>query len=81
MLTDLFKLVWNRQKSAWTNIFEYQSKMFFNIENGLVTISEGQPYMHCVIVLLHIFKILHIFKGVKILLTCNMRNVTEQNGH
>ena len=57
MLTDLFKLVWNRQKSAWTNIFEYQSKMFFNIENGLVTISEGQPYMHCVIILLHIFKI------------------------
>ena len=57
MLTDLFKSVWNRQKSAWTNIFEYQSKMFFNIENGLVTISEGLPYMHCVIVLLHIFKI------------------------
>ena len=42
MLTALFKLVWNTQKSAQTNTFEYQGKMFLIIENVLEKISEGQ---------------------------------------
>ena len=28
IMTALFKLVWNTQKSTSTNLFEYQSKMF-----------------------------------------------------
>ena len=43
MLTALFKLVCNTQKSTWTNLFEYQGKMFLNIESILVKISEEQP--------------------------------------
>ena len=43
MLSAVFKLVWNTQKSTWTNLFTYQGKMFLNIENNLVKISEEQP--------------------------------------
>ena len=43
MLTALFKLVWNTQTSTWTIFFEYQGKMFLNIEKVLVKISEEQP--------------------------------------
>ena len=32
MLTALFKLVWNTQKTICTNVFEYQGKMFLSIE-------------------------------------------------
>ena len=41
MLTALFKLVWNTQKTTWTNFFECQGKMFVN--NEKVKVSEGQP--------------------------------------
>ena len=43
MLTDLFILVWNTQKSKWTMVFEYQGKMFLGIEKVLENISEDQP--------------------------------------
>ena len=43
MLTTLFNLVWNTQRSAWTIFFEYQGKMFLNIEKVLVKLSEEQP--------------------------------------
>ena len=43
MLTALFKLVWNTQKCMWIIFFEYQGKMFFDIEKNLVKISEEQP--------------------------------------
>ena len=43
MLTALFKLVWNTQKSTWTHFFEYQGKMFLYIEKVLVKINEEQP--------------------------------------
>ena len=57
MLTALFNLVWNTQKSKWTILFECQGKMFLRIEKVLEKISEEQPYMHCIIVFLHIFEI------------------------
>ena len=37
MLTALYKLAWNTQKSACTNSFKYQGKMVLDIENVLVT--------------------------------------------
>ena len=37
ILTALFKLVWNTQKSTYTNFFKDQGKMFLNIENVLVS--------------------------------------------
>ena len=40
ILTALFKFVWNTEKSKWTNLFEYQGKMFLNIEKVLAKISE-----------------------------------------
>ena len=40
MLTALFKLVWNTQRGTWAKFFEYQDKMFLNIEKVLVKISE-----------------------------------------
>ena len=43
MLTALFNLVSNTQKSKWTNIFECQGKMFLSIEKVLEKISEDQP--------------------------------------
>ena len=43
MLTALFKLVWNTQKSKWTILFQDQGKMFLNIEKVLAKISEEQP--------------------------------------
>ena len=43
MLTALFKLVWNTQKRTWITFFEYQGKMFVNIDKFLVKISEEQP--------------------------------------
>ena len=43
MLTALFKLVWNTQKSTWINFFAYQGKMFLNIEKVLLKIREEQP--------------------------------------
>ena len=42
MLTALFKLVWNTQKTTKTIFFEYQRKMFLNIERVLVKITEEQ---------------------------------------
>ena len=43
MLTALFKLVWNTPKSTWTFFFfEYQGKMFLNIEKVLGKISKEQ---------------------------------------
>ena len=43
MLNALFKLVWITQKSTWKNVFEYQGKMFLNIEKILVKINDEQP--------------------------------------
>ena len=43
MLTALFNLVWNTQKSKWTILFECQGKMFLSIEKVLEKISEDQP--------------------------------------
>ena len=42
MLTALFKLVYNTQKTTWTIFFEYQGKMLINTEKALVKISEEQ---------------------------------------
>ena len=57
MLTALFNLVWNTQKSKWAILFECQDKMFLCIEKVLEKISKGQPKMYCIIVFLHIFEI------------------------
>ena len=43
MLTALFNLVGNTQKSKWTIFFECQGKVFLNIEKILEKISQGQP--------------------------------------
>ena len=43
ILTALFILVWNTQKSKSAIFFECQGKMFLNIEKVLEKISEGQP--------------------------------------
>ena len=43
MLTILFKLVWNTQKSTQAKFFKYQGKMFLDIEKVLVKINEEQP--------------------------------------
>ena len=43
MLTALFNLVWNTQKSKWTILLECQGKMFLRIEKVLEKISEDQP--------------------------------------
>ena len=43
MLTALFNLVWNLQKSKWTILFEFQGKMFLSTEKVLVKVSEDQP--------------------------------------
>ena len=43
MLTALFNLVWNTQKSIWTILFECQGKMFLNIEKILEKINQDQP--------------------------------------
>ena len=42
MLSALFNLVWNKQKSKWTCFFEFQDKMFLSIEKVLEKISEEQ---------------------------------------
>ena len=39
MLTALFNLVWNTQKSKWTIFFECQGKVFLSIEKILEKIS------------------------------------------
>ena len=39
----LFKSIQNTQKTTRTNFFEYQRKMYLNIEKVLVKISEEQP--------------------------------------
>ena len=58
MVTALFNLVCNTQKSVNGQFFfECQGKMFLSIEKVLEKISEDQPYMHCLIVFLHIFEI------------------------
>ena len=41
MLTALFNLVWNTQKSKWTIFFEY--KVFLSIEKIFEKISQDQP--------------------------------------
>ena len=43
MLTALFNLVRNTQKSKWTIVFECQGKVFLSIEKILKKISQGQP--------------------------------------
>ena len=43
MLTALFNLVWNTQKSNWTISFQCQSKVFLSIEKILEKISQDQP--------------------------------------
>ena len=43
MLTALFNLVWNTQKSIWTIFFECQGKVFLCIEKILGKISQDQP--------------------------------------
>ena len=43
MLTALFNLVWNTQKSIWTIFFECQGKVFLSIEKILEKISQDQP--------------------------------------
>ena len=72
MLTVLFKLVWNTQKSTCTIFFDkYQGKMFLIIENVLVS--------SCTALLL--FSSHFWSKGVKFLLIYNLRNITKQNWH
>ena len=43
-LTALFKLIWNTQKSTWTNFLAYQGKTFLSIGKILMKVSEEQPY-------------------------------------
>ena len=43
MLTALFNLVWNTQRSIWTIFFECQGKVFLCIEKILEKISQDQP--------------------------------------
>ena len=43
MLTALFNLVQNTQKTIWTIFFEYQGKVFLSIEKILEKISQDQP--------------------------------------
>ena len=66
MLTALSKLVWNKQKSTCTNFFKYQGKMFLSFK-----------MFWCLSALPYCF-FLHIFEGVKFLLTYNL---TKQNWH
>ena len=75
IMTALFKLVWNTQKSTSTNLFEYHGEfeMFLNIENVLV--KSNLKYT----ALFFFLQILQI--RVKLLLTRNMRNETKQNWH
>ena len=63
MLTALFNLVSNAQKSKWTIYFECQGKIFLSIEKVLENVSEDQPKMYCNTVFLHIFeiKVSHIY--------------------
>ena len=70
MLTALFKLVWNIQKRRHTNFFHYQGKMFLNIEN-----------VWCLNALPYFFSSYFWSKGVKFLLTYNLRSITKQNWH
>ena len=55
MSTALFNLEYTENYTD--NFFEYQYKMFLNIEKVLVKITEKQPLMHYSIVFLHIFEI------------------------
>ena len=75
IMTALFKLVWNTQKSTSTNLFEYHGEfeMFLNIENVLV--KSNLKYT----ALFFFLQILQI--RVKLLLTRNMRNETKQKWH
>ena len=43
MLSTLFKLIWNTQKSTCTHFFKYQGKVVVNNETVLVKINEEQP--------------------------------------
>ena len=53
ILTALFILVWNTQKTTWTIFFEWQGKMFFNIgEDKWKATLNALDYCF-----LHIFKI------------------------
>ena len=77
ILTALFNLVWNTQKSVNGEcFFECQGKMFLSIEKVLGKISEDQPQMHCLIVFLHIE-----LKVSTFLLSYNLRNIMKQNWH
>ena len=56
MLTALFKLGCNTQKSTRTIFFKYQDKMFINIENALVS--------SCTTFFFHIFERCQIFNDL-----------------
>ena len=43
MLTAVFKLLWNTQKSKWAIFFDCQGKVFLSIEKVLEKLSEDQP--------------------------------------
>ena len=43
MLTALFILVWNTQKSKWTIFLECKGKVFLSIETILEKVSQDQP--------------------------------------
>ena len=43
MLTALFNLVWNTQKSVWTIFLECQGKVFVSNEKILEKIRQDQP--------------------------------------
>ena len=43
MLTALFNLVQNTQKTIWTIFFEYQGKVFLSIPKVLEKISQDHP--------------------------------------
>ena len=68
MLTALFNLVSNAQKSKWIIYFECQGKIFLSIEKVLEKVSEDQPIMYCITV-----------KGVTYLFRYNLRNIIKQN--
>ena len=77
MLTVSFKLVWNTQKSTWTNSFEYQDKILLNIEKVLAMTGDEQPQYH-------FFTVFHSYfrnKGVNFSSNYNLRNLTKQNLH
>ena len=71
MLTALFNLVGNTQKSIWTIFFECQGKVILSIEKSGPTLN-ALPYC---------FSPHLCDKGVTFLLSDNLRNIINQNWH